>query len=143
MRVTLAFEASALGNAEVVFGRTNAAGELRLSGVRAVTGFDQAAWTFRRDAFRKTLEAPGAGPAFMPRRLDIRILLDSAGAPIRLLSFTVDGAAFALPQGGAADVLESLDPREWDTFKAVARGDASAAEASVRLYPVGTLMILR
>ena len=141
--LSLAFQASQHGNAEIVFGKTNAAGELRLSGVWSVAGFDRGAWTVTGDRFRRTLEQPAGTGAMSPRVMSAHLWLDSGGRPVRLVSLTVDGSPFALSPGERAEVMSFLDPREWDTFKTVTRGDASAAAASVSFHPVGNFILLR
>ena len=144
LKVSLSFEASEYGNAEVALGRADASGGLGLSGVRAVLGFDRGEWVVTGDGSGRALSwpaAPGGGPA--PRRMEARVLLDSAGAPIRLAALVADGAPLALSGGEAAEVMSFLDPREWDVFKAVTRGDASSAAATVSVSPAGTVLLLR
>ena len=143
LKITLAFQASQHGNAEVVFGRANTAGELRLSGIRAVVGFDRGAWTVTGDRFRQTLTRAANTAVLSPHQMTAVIWLDSEGTPVRVSAFRIDGAPFALSPKEAATVMDFLDPREWDTFKTVTRGDASAAETDVRFIPVGTSFILR
>jgi len=143
LKIDLAFQASQYGNAEIVFGRANAEGELRLSGIRAVVGFDRGAWIIKGDRFRRELGQAANTVTLSPRKMTIRMWLDSKGAPFRLISFTIDGSPFALSPEETAEVMSFLDPREWDTFKTVTRGDASAVEAGVSLSPVGSSIILR
>ena len=144
LKVSLSFEASERGNAEVALGRADASGGLGLSGVRAVAGFDRGVWFLRGDGFGRALERPaaqGGGPS--PRTLKILLWLDSGGAPIRLAALEADGAPLALSGEEEQDALSLLDPREWDVFKAVTRGDASSAAATVSVSPAGSSVILR
>jgi len=142
LKIDLAFQASQHGNAEIVFGRANTEGELRLSGIRAVVGFDRGVWIIKGDRFRRTLGQAATVP-LSSHKMTIRMWLDSKGAPFRLISFTIDGSPFTLSPEETAEVMSFLDPREWDTFKTVTRGDASAVESSVSLSPVGSAIILR
>jgi len=143
LKINLAFQASQDGNAEIVFGKTNTVGELRLSGIRAVVGFDRGAWVIKGDRFSRTLGQAASTAAMSPHKMTIHVWLNSQGVPFRLHSFTIDGAPFALSPEERVEVLSFLDPREWDTFKTVTRGDASAVKADVSLYPVGGSIILR
>jgi len=143
MKISLAFQASQHGNAEIVFGRAGAEGGLRLSGVSAVAGFDRGEWVVKGDRFRRTLSQAAGTAAPAPRKMAAHLWLDSSGAPLRLNAFTVDGAPFALSPEEEAEVMSFLDPRGWDTFKTVTRGDASAVEAGVSFSPAGSSIILR
>ena len=143
LKINLAFQASQDGNAEIMLGRTNTVGELRLSGVRTVVGFDRGAWVIKGDRFSRTLEQAANTAALSPHKMTIHVWLNSQGVPIRLNSFTIDGTPFVLSPEEKAEVMSFLDPREWDTFKTVTRGDVSAVVADVSLYPVGGIIILR
>ena len=143
MKINFTFRASQHGNAEIVFGKTNAVGELRLSGVWSIFGFDRGAWTVTGDRFRRTLEQPANTAVMSPRKMSAHLWLDSGGGPIRLVSFSVDGVPFALSPDERAEVMSLLDPREWDAFRTVTRGDASAVAANISFIPAGTSIILR
>jgi len=143
LRIELSLDDSAGGGAELRLGKASG-GRLSLAGTVTTIGFENGSWFIRGDRHRKNFTATNPVTATAgARALTACVRLDADGAPARIERLEADGKPLTF-EGLEGDALKAwLDPRRWEDFKVVSRGEADNVSATLKVHADGTLFILR